>query len=149
MKNFLISTFLLINVNLYSQDINIKYKKAAQFIRDSINLCEKYNIRCSDNHQKNEKYKPITTFKVSPEINFISIQPLMYKISTTDINVKLEAFDNTYKFEKYENRSLTNLSPDTGSFMILYFSKPIKNTLIAEILPCKTLISKNHYNEVI
>ncbi len=115
MKNFLISIFLLINVNLYSQDINIKYKKATQFIRDSINLCEKYNVRCSDNLQKNEKYKPIATFKVSPEINFISIQPLMYKISATEINVNLEAFDDTYKFEKYENRSLINLSSETGS----------------------------------
>jgi len=140
---------LINNVRIISQEIDERYLTAVRFINDSINLCEEFRFNCKNKSTKETVLSNIQQFKVSPEINFISYKPLMHKmfkgIYIDNEYISPELYEKNYYFQKFENAGLVKLSLNPESVMILYFSKPVENYLLAEILPCHSSKTKNYF----
>jgi hypothetical protein len=140
-----------ISFNLCSQTLDEKYITASKYVSDSINLCQEFEIDKSKKMNMELK-KHFAGFKVSNEINFLNITSNMYKNVQIKNNIKLDSlfindtiFHKNCYFNTFQNEQLSNLTTNPESVFILYFSKPIGNMLMVEILFCQSLwLSKLH-----
>jgi hypothetical protein len=145
---FLIVFLLVINIKHSAQNVDEKYLEAIKYISDSIDIYKEFKSKFPNKNIK-EKKKNYTGFLVSQEINYIHPRLLIKKLRE-DTCCKIDSksadymLSDSFYFEKYKVEQLNTLTTNVQSLLYLYFSKPYNNLLVAEILPCKSLVWRKY-----
>ena len=138
LKMTFIIAMLFISFNVQSQDIDSKYLMAIIHLKSDVELNKNIKTFFKREIRRKSKFVP---FDVSDRISFIGIEPFKDSVLSnqnkfdfeTEILNELGDFQKKYYFKSVENKLLNNLLPITDDNLVLTFSKPIGNFLVAQV----------------
>jgi hypothetical protein len=132
----ILGLFLIQNISFCQDDIDGKYLMALLYLKTNEDINKEIKTYIQTNSKKKEKF---INFKVSSRIEYIRfnyfddiLKNKEFGIDSTLFEDHL-LFDSAFTFPPYEVSGLDDIIDSKNSKVILYFSKPMDNLLVAEI----------------
>jgi len=135
---YIIVLFLLLQVNVFAQEktqLDRKYLTALIYLKTNNEIKDKI-IKFKKHWEKSKRrnFKTDDNFNLSKYVVFLSIPEISEnKNQSHFLSSDIKLLENKY-FESIEIDTFNKLFPSNNSNFYLFFSKPVGNYLVAELL---------------